>query len=94
MERGLSQAALAELAGVPSSVISAIESGQRDPRVSTLAAILAAMGLTLTTGAASRDRVERRQARSFEDALRLAAALPSRRRGDLTYPKLKSGRGS
>jgi transcriptional regulator with XRE-family HTH domain len=45
--RGVSQRQLAELAGLPPSTVSRIEAGSTDPRLSTLAALLAAAGVEL-----------------------------------------------
>ncbi|WP_131784424.1 helix-turn-helix domain-containing protein [Protofrankia symbiont of Coriaria ruscifolia] len=47
---GLTQVELAARAGVPQSVISAYESGRRQPAVSTLAALIEATGFELTVG--------------------------------------------
>ncbi len=45
--RGLTQAALGQRAGVPQSVISAIERGRRAPSLATLRALASALGLSL-----------------------------------------------
>lgn len=45
--RKMSQRELAALAGVPNSTIDRIEAGRSDPRLSTLVAILGAVGLEL-----------------------------------------------
>jgi len=45
--RGLTQSALSVAAGVPQSVISAIESGRRQPSLATLRALANSLGLDL-----------------------------------------------
>ncbi|HZC70347.1 MAG TPA: helix-turn-helix transcriptional regulator [Jatrophihabitans sp.] len=45
--RRLSQRQLAELAGVPRSTVDRIEAGASDPRISTLEALLGAIGIEL-----------------------------------------------
>ena len=48
LEKGISQNQLAKLSGVPQSVISDIESGNtKAPRIDTLQAIAAALGVTI-----------------------------------------------
>ena len=48
VKRGLSQNQLAKMAGVPQSVICDIESGKtKAPRIDTLQAIAAALGVTV-----------------------------------------------
>ena len=48
MKRGLSQNQLAKLAGIPQSVLSDIECGKtKAPRIDTLQAIAAALGVTV-----------------------------------------------
>ena len=48
VKRGLSQNQLAKMAGVPQSVICDIESGKtKAPRIDTLKAIAAALGVTV-----------------------------------------------
>lgn len=48
VKRGLSQNQLAKMAGVPQSVICDIESGKtKAPRIDTLKAIAAALGVTI-----------------------------------------------
>ncbi len=46
-EAGLTQAALAERAGLAEITISAIERGQKQPRLATVAAIAKALGVSL-----------------------------------------------
>ena len=48
MARGLSQSALARLAGIPQPKLPGIENGRTDPRLSTLLKIAWALGLELT----------------------------------------------
>lgn len=80
---GLTQAALAARAGTSQATLSAYERGRKEPSVATLDRILDAAGARLSVEPA----LERR-ARIFAAALDLAAALPTRRRGDLEYPRL------
>jgi predicted nucleotidyltransferase/DNA-binding XRE family transcriptional regulator len=47
---GLTQRALAELTGVPQSTIARIETGQTDPRASTLNTLLIGCGRSMTVG--------------------------------------------
>ena len=46
-QQGLSQVALAERVGIPQSHLQKIESGRTDPRVSSVVALLQALGLDL-----------------------------------------------
>lgn len=49
VKRGLSQNQLAKLAGIPQSVLSDIEGGKtKAPRIDTLQAIAAALGVTVS----------------------------------------------
>lgn len=49
LERGMSQAALASLAGTSQSYIARIEAGLIDPRLKTVGRIAAALGVSLST---------------------------------------------
>ena len=80
---GLTQTALAERAGTSQATLSAYESGRKQPSVVTLARVLESAGARLAVEMA----LERR-ARVFASALEMAEALPTRRRGELQYPRL------
>ncbi len=85
---GLRQAELARRAGVPRSVISAYETGRRQPGVDALERIAESVGLRLTlTPVAPVDHV--RAGRILSQVLDLAESLPARRRGPLEYPSLR-----
>jgi hypothetical protein len=79
---GLSQAELAARAGVTQSVISAYESGHRQPALPTLVALIEAAGYELATGIRRRPRrlsklagpVGRRVRRRRQDLVTAAAA--------------------
>jgi transcriptional regulator with XRE-family HTH domain len=91
---GLSQAELAARAGTSQATISAYESGRKQPSVATLSRLLAAASARLRVEPATRAVVEptraqlERAARAVAEAMRLAEALPSRRRGALRFPHL------
>jgi predicted transcriptional regulator len=75
---GLSQRALARLAGVPQPTVARIESGAVVPRVDTLDRLLAICGLTLTSAPVVDEPVDRTLIRELlalspGDRLRLAA---------------------
>jgi transcriptional regulator with XRE-family HTH domain len=82
---GLTQRSLALRAGIPQSVLSAYERGRREPSVAAALKILEAAGFTLTL---SRRVDEARAGALLPELLRLADALPRRRQGNLTYPRL------
>jgi transcriptional regulator with XRE-family HTH domain len=96
----LTQAALARRAGTSQATVSAYESGRKQPSVDTLSRLLAAAGARLTTEPAARPVIRpsqaqlQRAARTFEEVLGLAAALPSRRRGELRFPRVPEPAGS
>jgi transcriptional regulator with XRE-family HTH domain len=85
---GLTQAELARRSGLQSSVLSAYERGRRQPSVSALARIARAAGLELEISAlADADALER-SGEVLIQVLELADRMPSKRRGELTYPPL------
>ena len=85
---GLNQAELARRSGLQPSVLSAYEHGHRQPSVSALARIARAAGLELEISPlADADALER-SGEVLIQVLELADRMPSRRRGELTYPPL------
>lgn len=90
---GLSQTELAERAETSQATISAYERGTKDPSVATLARLLAATGhrLRVSKGPAVNEpsRADlKRNGRRLAEVIGLAEALPFRRKGPLTYPRL------
>jgi transcriptional regulator with XRE-family HTH domain len=85
---GLSQAELARRSGLQSSVLSAYEHGRRQPSVSALARIARAAGLELAISPLSDADAVERSGRVLIDVLELADRMPSKPRGELTYPPL------
>jgi transcriptional regulator with XRE-family HTH domain len=85
LRAGLSQAELAQRAGVPRSVLSAYERAHRDPGAETLARLLHAAGFELRALPARRRLDPVRADRILQDVLGLAQDLPYRSRG-LTFP--------
>jgi transcriptional regulator with XRE-family HTH domain len=85
---GLSQAELARRSGLQSSVLSAYEHGRRQPSVSALARIARAAGLELEISLLTDADALERSGRVLLDVLELADRMPSRPRGELTYPPL------
>jgi transcriptional regulator with XRE-family HTH domain len=82
---GLTQQALARKVGIPQSVLSAYERGRRQPSVAAAVRILEAAGFRM----ALRPRIDERRAGDLlPQLLGLADALPKRRRGELSYPRL------
>jgi transcriptional regulator with XRE-family HTH domain len=86
-EAGWTQVEVARAADVPASVVSAIESGSRDPSSRTLERLLAPMGFELSF--ARRSEGAGLRGAEFVEALRLAETLPHRPKGRLAYPKLR-----
>jgi transcriptional regulator with XRE-family HTH domain len=85
---GLTQAELARRSGLQPSVLSAYEHGRRQPSVSALARIARAAGLELEISPlADADALER-SGEVLIQVLELADRMPSRPRGELTYPPL------
>lgn len=89
-EAGLSQAELARRAGMPRSVLNAYEHHHRQPGVDALARIAQAAGMEVRLEAPVGRIDPARAGRILVQVLDLAEALPSRRRGNLTYPSLKT----
>jgi transcriptional regulator with XRE-family HTH domain len=85
---GLTQAELARRTGLQSSVLSAYEHGRRQPSGAALARIARAAGLELIVAPPSDQLALERSGRVLKDVLDLADSMPSRRRGELTYPPL------
>jgi transcriptional regulator with XRE-family HTH domain len=85
-ESGLRQAELARRAALPRSVVNAYEHGRRQPGVDALARLAAAAGLELRIARPTGPIDTARAGRILEQVLDLAEALPSRRRGELSYP--------
>jgi len=85
---GLSQAELARRSGLQSSVLSAYEHGRRQPSVTALARIARAAGLELEISPLTDADALERSGRVLLDVLELADRMPSRPRGELTYPPL------
>jgi len=95
--RGLTQQALAQAAGTSQPVISAYESGRRDPTHTTLRKLVAAAGeqLVVTARPVASDLPPPgdvdEHARRLLEVLSLADAVPARRRSrTLTAPRLVS----
>lgn len=89
-ESGLSQAELARRAGLTRSVMNAYARGRRQPGVDALARIAAAANLEVRVGPPADDARLARAGRVLEQVIDLAEALPSRRRGALAYPSLRT----
>jgi len=87
-DSGLTQAELARRTGMQSSVLSAYEHGRRQPSAAALARIARAAGLELTVSPLSDQITLERSGRVLKDVLDLADSMPTRRRGELTYPPL------
>jgi transcriptional regulator with XRE-family HTH domain len=85
---GLSQAEVARRAGMPRSVLNAYLHGTREPGAEALARIVAASGRRLAVEPAVRDVDLQRAGRILVQVIKLAEALPARRRGRLTFPPL------
>jgi transcriptional regulator with XRE-family HTH domain len=83
-------------------VVSAYEHDRRDPSVATLQRLLGAANTTLelrtstvaaTVGAVDSED-DRERGELLVDALLLADAIPTRPRGDLTFPRIGSRRST
>lgn len=83
----MSQRALADAAGVSPSVLSAYETGARQPSAKMLARLVRAAGAELTLGRPQQER--RRQKAALELAIGTASALPRRAPGPLTAPPFR-----
>ena len=93
-QAGLTQAELAGLSGTSQATLSAYEHGSKTPTADTLARVLAATGVRLTTVRAtapvrvpSRDELDHR-ARVLSQVIDLAGRLPGRAAQPLRYPRL------
>jgi transcriptional regulator with XRE-family HTH domain len=85
---GLTQAELARRSGLQPSVLSAYTRGRRQPSVAALVRIAHAAGLDLAISPlADADALER-SGGILIDVLELADRMPSKSRGELTYPPL------
>lgn len=82
----LSQRALAARAGVDLSVLSAYESGTRQPSARMLSRLVRAAGADLSL--ADPQQELRRQARILELVVDTAWAMPHRARTELSFPSL------
>lgn len=60
MDRGLSQEALAKLAGLHQTGIGFLERGERSPSIDTLEAISEALGVSVSSLMSQAERVQRR----------------------------------
>lgn len=95
---GLSQQVLARRVRTSQATLSAYENGRKQPSLSTLERLLAAMGARLTVERGRRpvhrptDEQLARASRALSDVLDLAAALPARHEPELRYPRLPRGR--
>lgn len=83
----LSQRALALAAGIPASVLSAYETGARQPSAKMLARLVRATGAELAVVEPEHERW--RQKAQLELAVGTASALPRRPPGPLTIPPFR-----
>ena len=96
---GLTQAELAELSSTSQATLSAYERGGKTPSADTLARVLAATGMRLTTAPATRPvrtpgaAALHHAARGLGDVIELAAQLPTRHRAALAFPRLPTTSG-
>ncbi len=94
LRAGMTQAALAERSATSQPTLSAYEHGSKVPSATTLARVLAAAGTRLSTAPATRPvRTPgaaglERAGRGLADVIELAAALPTRHRRTLDFPRL------
>ena len=86
-EAGLSQRELASRAGTSQAAIAAVERGRKQPTVATLTRWLAVAGAGVTLESAEAVRL-RRRGEELVQVLRLAQALPFRRKTDLRFPRV------
>ena len=92
---GLSQQELAARAGTSQATLSAYENGRKQPTVETFTRLLAAAASRLVVEPAERPVVQVSDAqlaqagRTLLAVLELAAALPTRHRRDLRFPRLR-----
>jgi transcriptional regulator with XRE-family HTH domain len=91
---GLSQHDLARRGGTSQATVSAYENGRKQPTVETFHRLLAAAGSRLVMEPAERPVVQVSDAQLAQagatllQVLELAAALPTRHRHDLPFPRL------
>lgn len=96
---GLTQAELAELSATSQTTLCAYEGGHKVPNAATLGRVLAAGGVRLATGPATRPvhaptaQALERSARRLAAVIELAAALPTSHRPTLAYPRLPDRSG-
>jgi transcriptional regulator with XRE-family HTH domain len=90
LQRGFSQSRLARESGVPQSVVSAYESGSREPSVSALRRLARALAMDVALVPAGRVAPDpQAMARQLEDVLGLAEAMHLRPRArPLRFPAL------
>lgn len=94
--QGLTQAQVAARAQTSQPVISAYEHGRRDPTTATLRRLVAATGEHLELRLAPEPpdippaTTPEEHAARLVDVLLLADALPHRRTGPLTFPRIRS----
>ena len=84
----LTQAELARRSGLQPSVLSTYVHGRRQPSVAALARIAHAAGLDLGISPLADAAALERSGRILIDVLELADRMPSKPRGELTYPPL------
>jgi transcriptional regulator with XRE-family HTH domain len=84
----MSQRALADAAGVAPSVLSAYETGARQPSAKMLARLVRATGADLVVVEPTDQLL--RQKQLLEMVVGAASALPRRPAGDLEYPTFRS----
>jgi transcriptional regulator with XRE-family HTH domain len=87
-DSGLKQIELARRSGMPSSVLSAYEHGERQPSVAALARIAAAAGLEVRVGPSLDEMEMLRAGDILVKVIELAEQMPYEPRGDLAYPPL------
>ncbi|MFY9487221.1 MAG: helix-turn-helix transcriptional regulator [Solirubrobacterales bacterium] len=85
---GLKQAELARRAGMPRSVLSAYESGTRQPSVEAISRIARAGGMQLSLSPRVETVDPARAGRLLEQVLELAEALPFSPKATLQFPRL------
>ncbi|HLG00541.1 MAG TPA: helix-turn-helix transcriptional regulator [Acidimicrobiia bacterium] len=97
VRNGLTQAELAHRARTTQPVISAYEHGRREPSIPTLRRLVRAAGEDLEVRGVPRRNTDlpppddlAGHGRRLVDLLLLGDALPHRRRGPLTFPRLRS----
>lgn len=96
---GLTQTQLAERSGTSQATLSAYERGGKTPSADTLARVLAAAGVRLTTAPATHPvrtpaaAALKRTARGLNDVIELAAQLPTRHPPVLSFPRLPTTSG-